>query len=492
MSFARSVLTGVGLAMLVLAGCAPPPPRVEGVAPTAPDPGSRWVPPTRSEASIPATDSALAGELPAALSPRRTTLDLADFLDLALSRSPDTRVAWANARAAAQSYGASKGLLYPELAIDVSATTLQTAATQGRSSVSQSVYGPSASLSWLVLDFGGRSGSIGAAREALLAADWNHNAAINDLTLRVAGFYYTYAANRALVVAQRATLAEAETNLQATEERRTNGVATIADVLQAKTALGQSQLTMQAIEGNLAVARGQLATSVGLSPLTEFDIDSMAGIGDIGAVAARVDSLIATALEQRPDLAAARALALQSRQEVRTAKAQALPSLLLTGNAGRTYVVDPTHHADAYTATLGLSIPVFNGFAWTYNARAAEALAEAAEERATGLAQQVTLEVYSAYHSLQTATLQVTTSQDLYASARQSADAALGRYKEGVGSLLELLQAQQALATARALLIGARLSWHTSLLQLAHDAALLDDKGGSSLRMAPDSTGTPR
>jgi outer membrane protein TolC len=210
-------------------------------------------------------------------------------------------------------------------------------------------------------------------------------------------------------------------------------------------------------------------------------------------VAARVDSLIATALEQRPDLAAARALAQQSHQEARIAKAQALPSLLLTGNAGRSYLVDPVRHGDTYTATLGLSIPLFNGFAWTYNARAAEALAQAADERATGLAQQVTLEVYSAYQSLQTATQQVSTSQDLFASARQSADAALGRYKEGVGSLLELLQAQQALATARALLIGARLSWHTSLLQLSHDAALLDERGGSGVHMAPDTTsGSPR
>jgi len=478
---------------MLIASCAPPPPRVEGVAPTASSPGARWIPPEKTEPRAAAADSVLSVELPESLAVRKRTLDLADFLDLALARSPETRTAWANARAAAQSYGAARGAWYPELAIDASATTLQTVATQGRAAVSQTVYGPSLSLSWLVLDFGGRSGSIGAAREALLASDWAHNAAINDLVLQVAGFYYTYAANRALVFAQRATLAEAQANLEAAEERRRNGVATIADVLQARTAAGQSQLVAQQIEGNLAVSRGQLATAVGLSPLLEFDIDSLAGVGDIGAVAARVDSLIATALEQRPDLAAARALAQQSHQEARIAKAQALPSLLLTGNAGRSYLVDPVRHGDTYTATLGLSIPLFNGFAWTYNARAAEALAQAADERATGLAQQVTLEVYSAYQSLQTATQQVSTSQDLFASARQSADAALGRYKEGVGSLLELLQAQQALATARALLIGARLSWHTSLLQLSHDAALLDERGGSGVHMAPDTTsGSPR
>ncbi|MEO8031110.1 MAG: TolC family protein [Gemmatimonadota bacterium] len=486
MSFRFAAVSCIGLATLLALSCAPPPPHVNGVSPTASSPGSRWVPPAAAVTAD--SDTSLAPVLPAELGIRKGNLDLADFLGLALSRSPDTRVAWANARAAAQNYGAAKGALFPELSLDLTATKLKTAATQGRSAVRQSVYGPSFALTWLLLDFGGRSGSIGAAREALLSSDWTHNAVINDLILRVAGYYYTVAADRALVQAQHATLEEARTNLDAAEERRRNGVATIADVLQARTAVGQALLEAQTDEGNLAISRGQLATSVGMSPLAEFEIDSLAGIGDIGAVSIQIDSLIGTALQQRPDLAAARALAAQSHQQARTAHAQQLPSLSLTGNAGRTYLTDPTRHGDTYTATLGLSIPIFNGFAWTYSARAADALAEAADYRATGVAQQVTLEVYTAYHSLQTATQQVSTARDLFASATQSTEAALGRYKEGVGSLLELLQAQQALASARAQLIGARLNFHTSLMQLAHDAALLDEQGGSSLHISPDST----
>lgn len=489
MSFRFAAVACIGLATLPAIACAPPPPHVEGVAPTAPSPGARWVPPARAVRAD--SDTALAMALPVELNGRGQTLDLSDFLGLALSRSPDTRIAWANARAAAQSYGASKGSLFPQLSLDLTATTLQTAATQGRSAVQQTVYGPSLSLTWLLLDFGGRSGSIGAAREALLGFDWTHNAVINDLILRVAGFYYTAAADRALTLAQRATLEEAQTSLAAAEERRANGVATIADVLQARTAVGQALLASQTDEGNLAVARGQLATAVGMSPLVEFEIDSLAGVGDIGAVSVQVDSLIETALAHRPDLAAARAQAAQSHQQARIARAQQLPALTATANAGRTYVVDPTHHSDTYTATLGLSIPIFNGFAWTYSARAADALAEAADYRATSVAQQVTLQVYTAYHSLQTATQQVATARDLFRSAQQSTEAALGRYKEGVGSLLELLQAQQALADARAQLIGARLNWHVSLIQLAHDTALLDDKGGTPLHISPDSTSGP-
>ena len=53
--------------------------------------------------------------------------------------------------------------------------------------------------------------------------------------------------------------------------------------------------------------------------------------------------------------------------------------------------------------------------------------------------------------------------------------------------MLDLLSAQSALADARAQQVLARLEWNTSLAQLAHDAGVLDLKGGSSLRLQADS-----
>jgi outer membrane protein len=67
---------------------------------------------------------------------------------------------------------------------------------------------------------------------------------------------------------------------------------------------------------------------------------------------------------------------------------------------------------------------------------------------------------------------------------------ALARYRAGVGSVLDLLSAQSALADARAQRVLAHLQWNTSLAQLAHDAGILDPQGGSTLRLAPDSVPT--
>ena len=68
----------------------------------------------------------------------------------------------------------------------------------------------------------------------------------------------------------------------------------------------------------------------------------------------------------------------------------------------------------------------------------------------------------------------VRTSADLLASAEHSERVALGRYKAGVGTILDLLNAQSALANARLQRIQAMLDWHVSRATLARSIGTLD------------------
>ena len=85
-----------------------------------------------------------------------------------------------------------------------------------------------------------------------------------------------------------------------------------------------------------------------------------------------------------------------------------------------------------------------------------------------------------AYYTLRTATDRVRTSRDLLASAIQSEEVARGRYKEGVGSIVDLLVAQSALATARSQDVDSRWQWRSALAQLAHDVGVLNARGDTS------------
>lgn len=474
-------------AAIACGGCAGTP-SVGGVAGVSPSPSTAWTPPSEGAPRTLQTRTAV----PPDLEKQIHRLTLAEVVDIGLRNNPSTRLSWANARAAAAAYGSERGAYFPTVDGDVTATRLKTVASQGRSAVTQSVLNPSLNISYLLFDFGGRSGNVGAARNQLIAANFTHNATLQGVVLQIQSAYFEYVANRALLQAQRITEREARTNLAAAEERHRVGVATIADVLQARTAASQAELAAETTEGDLQTSRGALALALGLPANLPYDVDSAAGQVPVAILADSVDTLIARAVRARPDLAAAQAEFEASKSQISVARANRLPSLLLNGSGGRTYTSSLPQGGNNYTVSLGLRIPLFAGFSRIYDQRQAAALADAAAARADALGQRVVFEVFSSYHALQTAAKRVRTTNDLIASAEQSSEVALGRYRAGVGSVLDLLSAQTALADARAQQVLARLEWNTSLAQLAHDTGVLDAQGGSSLRLAPDSvTGTP-
>ncbi|HTG50971.1 MAG TPA: TolC family protein [Gemmatimonadales bacterium] len=457
----------------------------------SPRPEVPWTPPADALPTIAPADTSARAAIPPDLADRIRRLTLGEIVDLGLRSNPTTRLAWANAHTAASVYGSERGAWYPSIDGDVSAVRIKTAASQGRSAVEQSVFTPSVTLNYLLLDFGGRSGRVSGARHQLLSASFRHNAAIQDVVLQVQIAYFQYLANRALLRAQGTTVEEAGTNLVAAEERRRVGLATIADVLQARTAASQAQLTLQTIEGNVQTTRGALALSLGLPANLPFDVDTTVAIADVASLADSVNAIIATALQGRPDLAASRSEVEAALAGVTEARGALLPSLGFSATAGRTYATTIPDGADSYSLSLGLSIPIFNGFSRQHDLRAAEFEAEAARARTETLRQEVVFQVFSAYYALQTATRRVRTSQDLLASATQANEVALARYKAGVGSVLDLLASQSALASARAQRVEARLSWSVSLAQLAHDAGVLDPGVETPLRLTNDTTAVP-
>jgi outer membrane protein TolC len=457
----------------------------------SPSPDQPWTPPADAIPRVAPADTSARAAIPPDLADRIRRLTLTEIVDLGLRNNPTTRLAWANAQAAASVYGSERGAWLPTIDGDVSAARLKTAASQGRTAVEQSVFTPSVTLSYLLFDFGGRSGRVAGARQRLLAASFVHNAAIQDVMLQIQVAYFQYLANRALLQAQRTTVEEAGTNLTAAEERRRVGLATVADVLQARTAASQAQLDFQTIEGNVQTTRGALALALGLPANLPYEVDSTAAIVPVAPLADSVNAIIATALQGRPDLAASRAEVEAAHAGITEARGALLPSLGFSATGGRTYATTIPDGANSYTLSLGLSIPIFSGFSRQHDLRAAEFEAEAARARTETLRQEVVFQVFSAYYALQTATRRVRTSQDLLASATQANEVALARYKAGVGSVLDLLASQSALASARAQRVEARLTWSVSLAQLAHDAGVLDPGVENPLRLTSDTTAVP-
>lgn len=430
--------------------------------------------------------------VPADINARLGRLSLVDVVDLALSNSPQTRASWAVARAAAATYGSARGRYLPSLQADaIGGPSKSISQNPARVPSERTTVSTSLSLQYVLLDFGARGGSMAAAHEALFAADLTHNATIQAVVLQAEGAYFSYQASRGLADAAHSAVETARANLAAAERRHDVGLATIADVLQARTALAQSQLASQAADGAVHAGHTQLAVALGLPANANFDAAPDSGATPVVALAENVDSLVERAVRDRPDVAAARALARQSEDLVRVARGAALPSVTLGASEGRNFSNNTALEGSTFALTFGLAIPIFSGLSREYDIVAANENAAAAFARAEQVRLQAIAQVFSSYYILRTATQRVATSVDLLASATQSEEVARGRYAEGVGSILDLLTAQSALADARAQAVQSRWTWYTALAQLSRDAGVLGPRGETNLQMTTDPARRP-
>ena len=405
------------------------------------------------------------------------TISLYEAIDVALKNSPVTRQSWLLTQSAAADVGSRRSAYYPAVEADFSALRQKQSAQSGAVTNLTTTYAGSASLTWLLLDLGGRGADVEEAKRRLWAADFSHNATMNDLMLGVAQAYYLYQGARALLVAQEASLEQARENYAAAEARHRAGVATIADVLQARTVLSQQKLAYDQVSGQIQTLRGQLATALG-APV-DLPVDAAELPADVheNVSVATVDRLIAEAERARPDLAAARTRAQAAHARVTSARSAGLPTLTAAAIGGRNYydfLGEAVPYSPAYSFGLFLRVPIFTGFKTVSDTKSAEAQARAADAGAESYAQQVVFQVWNSYFGVQTAAQQVRASKDLLASARESAEVARGRYREGVGSILDLLTAESALANALAQDVRSRAGFLLAVAQLAHDTGTAD------------------
>ncbi|HXE37615.1 MAG TPA: TolC family protein [Azonexus sp.] len=448
--FSRSLALLCCLSLPALAGGLSDPFDTDGMAPLRPSPQL----------------AARVGEAPCATEIPATPLTAVDAVDLALCNNPQTREVWAAARAQAALVGVAQAAWLPGL--DARLTTGRTV-SEGRGTNQSSA---ALTLSWLVFDFGQRSASIENARQLLNAAASTQNATVQSLFLAALQTYYTAQAARAAVLATGEAERAARESFAAAEARYKVGVGTPADRLQAQTALSQATLNRIRAEGDARNALGALANAMGFDAQQRIALADISPVMPDAAFLRDVDALIADARARRPDLQAADAQVKAAEASVDLARAQGRPTLALA--TGPTWQDVGGVVSNGGNVGLTLSVPLFTGFDTTYRVRSAAAQAEVRAAQRDRLRSQVALDVWRAYQSLTTATQSLKTTADLVAGAEQSERVALGRYKAGVGTVLELLTAQSALASARLQRIQAELDWNVFRATLAQTMGALD------------------
>ena len=391
-----------------------------------------------------------------------------EVVDLALCQNPQTREAWANARAQAALVGVAQSDYLPDL--DGRVSTSQVRSNSNNLNQSSAAL----TLSWLLYDFGARSANLENARQLLSAATSTLDSTVQSVFLAALQAYYNTQAARAAVTAALESENASRESLAAAEVRYRVGTGTPADRLQAQTALSQATLNRIRAEGALKNAFGALTNVMGLDaglPLTLAEIPDAAPDASFER---NIETLIDQARQLRPDLKAAEAQVKAAQSNVDSTRAAGLPTLALSAGPGWQDTGTIASHSNSIGLTL--TVPLFSGFDTRYRVRSAQARVDATSAQRDAVRLQVALDVWTTYQNLITANQTITTTADLLASAEQSERVALGRYRAGVGSILDVLNAQSALAAARQQRIQARLDWNVSRASLAKAVGTLDSR----------------
>lgn len=424
-------------------------------------------------------------------------LTLVDVLDAALRANPTARASLAAAQASRAQATAARGSYFPALTFSPGLTRTQTLGVGSVSPLAdpttavprgitnqRTQFGPSLGLTFLLLDFGGRAGTVGAARETANAAEATFDATVVTTVLQAEQAYFGYQSAREVVEAQDANVRTAALSRDAAVARFRAGLATVADTLQAATSLAQARVNALNARTDLANARSTLATVANARADVPFVVaadsapTAAAAQAATAALVTRVDTLVAHALQARPDVDATRDQALAATQQVRTARSALWPAVTVGGTGGYQRVPSiPALTGTTYSVQLGLSLPLFDAGTRRANVQAAEANADAARLRADAATTQAVNQVVSSAEQLRVVADRVVASDQLLASAVRNEEVARGRYQEGVGTVVDLLTAQTLLFNARAQNAQARWSWATQLAQLSRDAGLLGRRG---------------
>lgn len=404
-------------------------------------------------------------------------LDLATAEAAALKNQPRLLAAQLRAQSSAARIRQARAGYLPSVAFNatgaqvadtnsaVAAGALVTSAVSGRFA-----YG--GNLSQLVTDFGRTSALVGAARANAEAQQASATLTRAQVRLNVRSAFYRVLgsesvlraaeaarANRALVVRQLFALAQSE--LRST-----------VDVNFANVLVSEAELAVVRARSTVAQERSRLATAMGAAQSIQ---DTLAEPQDETApLPASPDDLAKGAQTQRADLAAVQAQQKAAQQLALSEKRLSLPTLNVLGAAGQLPFHDHTLHDNYAAVGFNLNVSIFNG--GLFAARRAEADLEARAR--TEDVQQVRLEVNEqvrdSWYRADEAYRSLDVSTRLVAQSKEALRLAQARYDAGLGSIVELNEAQLNETSAEITSADATYTYLTRRAELDYAAGLLN------------------
>ena len=476
----RIALGAVGVALvcprLAAAQSAPSPPAPSSAAPSPASSSSASSPPSSSP---PSTQTAVEAPAPAKAAPAGRIITLADA-ERTANEQPQMLVARANTGVAKAQVEQTFAPLLPQLTGTASYTreTGNYAPRPGTTLPSNAAIPPTnlgldASFDYwnfgvtgtqLIYDFGQTSRKYDAAKKTVEAQQATEQTTKLQVMVNVRKAYFMARANKDLVDVAQENLDDQNKHLVQVQGFVNVGTQPAIALAQQKAAVANAQVTLITAQNNYDTAKAQLNQAAGITIGTDYDVaDETFGAVD-GEDLPRTQ-LIANAIAARPELAT---IAKQrAAQEATLSAAKGGYGPTLSATAGFNEVgLSLGGLVPNWNAGVILTWPFYQGGLTNGQVHQAEASLEGVDAQRALEELQVRLDVDSAILAVRAAKATIGAAEDAVTSAREQLRLAEQRYATGVGSIIELNDAQVTYSTAAAQLVQARYQLASARAQL--------------------------
>ena len=399
---------------------------------------------------------------------------------LALKNNPRISVGHLLGLAQHQIYREARAAELPNLNGAVTAVNANEGSRIGAGSLTASRLlehaGAGVTLSQLITDFGRTINLVSSSRLLEKAQNANALATAEDIVLATdQAFYNALQAQALLKVAQQTVTTRGSVEHQV-DELAKNKLKSTLDLAFAQVNLSQAKLLQLDAQNNVDSTLAALTAVLGFDKQVRYELSDEET--QLPPPSPDVDVLINTAIQQRPDLQALNYDQLAAEKFRRAQRDQLLPTISALGIAGGTPVRPdcfggcfPNYFVSSWYGAVGvnMNVPIFNGFLFSAEASEANYRAKAATENTRDLRDRVVRDVRTAWLAANTAFQRVGVEAELAKEADLGLTLAQGRYQLGLGSIVELSQAQLQQTDAAIGYVNAQYQYRLTLSTLTFE-----------------------
>jgi outer membrane protein len=417
---------------------------------------------------------------PPAAPPAQRILGLAEVERTALQVQPLLRAARATTNVAEAQAEQARSPLLPQV-IGSAAYTRETANIQPRPGYGTTTTGAPISggslfstsydyfqfgitATQLIYDFGQTSQKYDAAKLTADSQRVAEQTAKLGVLLNVRKAYFAARANKELVDVAKETLDDQNKHLAQVQGMVTVGTQPQIALAQQKAAVANAVVQLITSQNNYETSKAQLNQAAGMPGGTDYDV-SDEDVGPLPDEDQPLDALMNKAIAARPEIATL--VKQREAQEATLSSAKGTYGPSIGASASVTdYGTNLGQLVPDWSLGVGATWPIFQGGLTKGLVHQAEAGIESVDAQRSVEELQVRLDVDSARLAVRAAKATIGAVDDALTSAREQLRLAEQRYATGVGSIIELNDAQVAYTTAAAQVVQARYGLATARAQL--------------------------